>query len=65
MLALVVAVMLAVLIYGLCVALGLPATIGIVAAALVLAAGVRSAGWSEPGARTRLGRSPAVKPRGG
>jgi high-affinity Fe2+/Pb2+ permease len=52
MLAVLTAVLLAALIYWLCVALGLPAMIGIVAAALVLVAGIRSGangdrGWSE------------------
>jgi len=52
MLAVLAAVLLAALIYWLCVALGLPATIGIVAAGLVMVAGIRSGaygdrGWSE------------------
>jgi hypothetical protein len=52
MLAVLAAVLLAALIYWLCVTLGLPAMIGIVAAALVLVAGIRSGahgdrGWSE------------------
>ncbi len=65
MLGVLVAVLLAALIYWLCAALGLPVTIGVVAAALVLAAGVLSGGRGERGARTRLGRSPAARPRGG
>jgi hypothetical protein len=45
MLGILVAVLLAALIYWLCVALGLPAMIGIVAAVLVLAAGIRSGAY--------------------
>jgi hypothetical protein len=56
MLGAVIAVMLAALIYGRCVALGPPATIGVVAAALVLAAGSGPAGWSERDAQPRLRR---------
>jgi hypothetical protein len=44
MIGILVAVVLAALGYSLCTALGLPATIGVVAAALVLVAGIGSVG---------------------
>ena len=45
MIGLVIAVLVAALVYALCVALGLPAIIGIVAAILVLLAGIPSGGY--------------------
>ena len=45
MVGLVVAVLVAALVYTLCVALGLPTIVGIVAAVLVLAAGIPTAGY--------------------
>jgi len=45
MIGLVVAVLVAALVYALCVALGLPAIVGIVAAILVLLAGIPSGGY--------------------
>jgi hypothetical protein len=45
MIGLVVAVLVAALVYALCVALGLPAIVGIVAAILVLLAGNPSGGY--------------------
>jgi hypothetical protein len=45
MLGLVIAVLVAALVYALCVALGLPAIVGIVAAILVLLAGIPSGGY--------------------
>ncbi len=45
MIGLVIAVLVAALVYALCVALGLPAIVGIVAAILVLLAGVPSGGY--------------------
>ncbi len=45
MIGLVIAVLVAALVYALCVALGLPAIVGIVAAILVLFAGIPSGGY--------------------
>ena len=45
MIGLVVAVLVAALVYALCVALGLPSIVGIVAAILVLLAGIPSSGY--------------------
>jgi hypothetical protein len=45
MIGLVVAVLVAALVYALCVALGLPSIVGIVAAILVLLAGIPSGGY--------------------
>jgi hypothetical protein len=45
MIGLVVAVLVAALVYALCVALGLPAIVGIVAAILVLLAGIPTGGY--------------------
>ena len=45
MIGILIAVVLAALVYALCVALGLPAIVGIVAAILVLLAGVPSGGF--------------------
>jgi len=45
MIGLVIAVLVAALVYALCVALGLPAIVGIVAAILVLFAGIPSDGY--------------------
>ena len=53
MISIVIAVLLAALVYWLCTALGLPAIVAIVAAILVLLAGVGSGGM---GFRTRGGR---------
>lgn len=45
MIGIIIAILLAALVYFLCVALGLPAIVGIVAAILVLLAGVPSGGY--------------------
>lgn len=45
MIGLIIAVLVAALVYALCVALGLPAIVGIVAAVLVLLAGIPSGGY--------------------
>ena len=45
MIGIIIAVILAALVYFLCVALGLPAIVGIIAAILVLLAGVPSGGY--------------------
>ncbi len=45
MIGLVIAVLVAALVYALCVALGLPSVVGIVAAILVLLAGIPSGGY--------------------
>jgi hypothetical protein len=45
MIGILIAVVLAALVYAICVALGLPAIIGIVAAVLVLLAGIPSGGF--------------------
>lgn len=45
MVGLVIAVLVAALVYALCVALGLPTVVGIVAAVLVLLAGVPTGGY--------------------
>jgi hypothetical protein len=45
MIGLVIAVLVAALVYTLCVALGLPAVVGVVAAILVLAAGIPTGGY--------------------
>ncbi|MGH2838025.1 MAG: hypothetical protein ACRDJY_06725 [Thermoleophilaceae bacterium] len=45
MIGLVVAVLVAALVYALCVTLGLPSIVGIVAAILVLLAGIPSSGY--------------------
>jgi len=52
MIGLVVAVLVAALVYALCVALGLPAIVGIVAAILVLLAGIPSGGGRLPTKRS-------------
>jgi hypothetical protein len=49
MLGILVAVLLAALVYWLCMALGLPALIGVVAAILVLVAGIGSGGYTTRG----------------
>ena len=49
-----VAIVLAALAYLLCTALGLPSIVGIVAAILVLLAGIPSAGFGIGGRRDRL-----------
>ena len=45
MIGLVIAVLVSALVYALCVALGLPAIVGIVAAILVLLAGIPTSGY--------------------
>ena len=45
MIGLVIAVLVAALVYALCVALGLPSIVGIVAAILVLVTGIPSGGY--------------------
>jgi hypothetical protein len=45
MIGLLIAIVLAALVYWICLALGLPAIVGIVAAILVLLGGVGSGGW--------------------
>jgi hypothetical protein len=45
MIGVLIAVLLAALVYALCVAIGLPAIVGIVAAILVLVAGIPSGGY--------------------
>ena len=45
MIGIVIAVLFAALVYALCVALGLPAIVGIIAAILVLLAGIPSGGY--------------------
>ena len=45
MIGLVIAILVAALVYALCVALGLPAIVGIVAAILVLLTGIPSGGY--------------------
>ena len=45
MVGLVIAVLVAALVYALCVALGLPTVVGLVAAVLVLVAGVPTGGY--------------------
>ena len=45
MIGLVIAVLVAALVYALCVALGLPSIVGIVAAVLVLLAGIPTGGY--------------------
>jgi hypothetical protein len=45
MIGVLIAVLLAALVYAVCVALGLPAIVGIVAAVLVLLAGIPSGGY--------------------
>ena len=45
MIGLVIAVLVAALVYALCVALGLPSIVGIVAAILVLLTGIPSSGY--------------------
>ena len=51
MIGLVIAVLVAALVYALCVALGLPAIVGLVAAILVLLAGIPSGGGYTVGRR--------------
>jgi hypothetical protein len=51
MIGILIAVLLAALVYWLCVALGLPAIVGIVAAILVLVAGVGTGGYGLRGSR--------------
>jgi hypothetical protein len=53
MIGILIAVLIAALVYWLCLALGLPAIVGIVAAILVLVAGVGTGGY---GSRTWGGR---------
>jgi len=60
MIGLVVAVLVAALVYALCVALGLPVIVGIVAAILVLLAGIPSGGY---GRRLPTKRSGPASPR--
>ena len=57
MIGLVVAVLVAALVYALCVALGLPSIVGIVAAILVLLTGIPTSGYGF-GRRLR-GRAPS------
>jgi hypothetical protein len=45
MIGLVIAVLVAALVYAVCVALGLPAIVGVIAAILVLLAGIPSGGY--------------------
>ena len=52
MIGIIVAILLAALVYFLCVALGLPAIVGIVAAVLVLLAGIPSGGFGLGRGRT-------------
>jgi len=49
MIGILVAVLLAALVYGLCLMLGLPAIVGVVAAILVLVAGVGTGGYGDRG----------------
>ena len=49
MIGILIAVLLAALVYWLCLALGLPAIVGIVAAILVLVAGVGTGGYGSRG----------------
>jgi hypothetical protein len=49
MLGVLIAILVAALVYFLCVALGLPTIVGIVAAILVLLAGVGTSGFGGPG----------------
>jgi hypothetical protein len=51
MIGILIAVLLAALVYWLCVALGLPAIVGIVAAILVLVTGVGTGGYGLRGSR--------------
>jgi hypothetical protein len=53
MIAIVIAILLAALVYWLCLVLGLPSIVGIIAAILVLLCGVGNAGWGA-GRRDRL-----------
>ena len=45
MIGILIAILLAALVYWLCLALGLPAIVGIVAALLVLLSGIGTGGW--------------------
>lgn len=57
MIGILIAILLAALVYWLCLAIGLPAIVAIVAAILVLVAGIPSGGYglgSRFGGRTRL-----------
>jgi hypothetical protein len=54
MLSIIVAVLLAALVYALCLALGLPAIVGIVAAVLVLVSGIGTGGLGMRGRSARL-----------
>lgn len=56
MIGVLIAVLFAALVYWICVAIGLPAIVGIVAAILVLLAGIGSGGYGLriPGGRTRV-----------
>ena len=54
MIGIVLAVLFAALVYAICVAVGLPAIVGIVAAILVLLAGIPSAGFGFGARRGRL-----------
>src|SRR3954451_23288632 len=59
MIAILIAVLLAAVVYWLCLLLGLPAIVGIVAAILVLISGVGTGGYGlRPGARSRICRRP-------
>ena len=53
MIGIIIAILLAALVYALCVALGLPAIVGIVAAVLVLLSGIGTGGY---GYGDRFGR---------
>ncbi len=57
MIGILIAVLVAVLAYVLCIALGFPSIVGLVAAILVLIAGTPSGGYGA-GGRRRSGRSP-------
>jgi hypothetical protein len=61
MIGLIIAIVVAALVYALCVALGLPAIVGIVAAILVLLGGVPTGGFGL-GTRFGAGRRPAGGP---
>ena len=55
MIGILIAVLIAALVYWLCLALGLPAIVGIVAAILVLVSGIGTGGYGlRPGGRQRL-----------
>ena len=54
MIGILIAIVLAALAYFLCTALGLPSIVGIIAAVLVLLAGIPSAGFGLGGRRDRI-----------